>query len=65
MFYIPDHSYGNYYLDGVQILPNTTVKDLGVTMDCYLKFHEHTNPTVIRPTVFLALSAKLLTVYDN
>ena len=28
----PDHSYGDYYLDGVQILPNTTVKDLGVIL---------------------------------
>ena len=32
----------------MQILPNTTVKDLGVTMDCYIKFHEHTNLTVTK-----------------
>ena len=49
----PDHSYGDYYLDGVQILPNTTVKDLGVTMDCYLKFHKHTNLTVTKANLGL------------
>ena len=54
----PDHSYGDYYLDGVQILPNTTVKDLGVTMDCYLKFHEHTNLTVTKANHVLGLIRK-------
>ena len=39
----PDHSFGNYYLDGVQVSPTNIVKDLGVTMDSLLKFHEHTN----------------------
>ena len=42
----PDHPFGNYYLDGVQVLPTNIVKDLGVTMDSLLKFHEHTNLTV-------------------
>ena len=49
----PDHSYGDYYLDGVQILPNTTV-----TMDCYLKFHEHTNLTVTKANRVLGLIRK-------
>ena len=56
----PDHSYGDYYLDGIQILPNTTVKDLGVTMDCYLKFHEHTNLTVTKTNRVLGLIRKTL-----
>ena len=61
----PDHSYGDYYLDGVQILPNTTVKDLGVTMDCYLNLMNTLISQLLRPTVFLALSAKLLTVENQ
>ena len=39
----PDHSFGNYYLDGIQVSPTNIVKDLGVTIDSLLKFHEHTN----------------------
>ena len=34
------------YLDGVQVSPTNIVKDLGVTIDSLLKFHEHTNLTV-------------------
>ena len=50
------------YLDSVQISPNSVVRDLGVTMDCYLKFHEHTNLTVaIRQTASLVLSADYFT----
>ena len=51
----PDHFYGDYYLDGVQISPNSVVRDLGVTMDCYLKFHEHTNLTVTKANRVLGL----------
>ena len=32
----PDHFYGDHYLDGVQISPNSILRDLGVTMDYYL-----------------------------
>ena len=42
----PDHPFGNYYLDGIQVSPTNVVKDLGVTIDSLLKFHEHTNLTV-------------------
>ena len=42
----PDHSFGNYYLDGIQVSPTNIVKYLGVTRDSLLKFHEHTNLTV-------------------
>jgi len=54
----PNHSYGNYFLDGDQILPNNIVRDLGVTMDCLLKFHEHTNLTVAKANRVLGLIRK-------
>ena len=54
----PDHFYGDYYLDGVQISPNSIVRDLGVTMDYYLKFHEHTNLTITKANRVLGLIRK-------
>ena len=54
----PDHFYGDYYLDGVQISPNSIVRDLGVTMDYYLKFHEHTNLTISKANRVLGLIRK-------
>ena len=54
----PDHFYGDYYLDGVQISPNSIVRDLGVTMDCYLKFQEHTNLTINKANRILGLIRK-------
>ena len=35
------------------------MKDLGVTMDCYLKFHEHTTLTVTKANRVLGLIRKI------
>ena len=37
------HSYGSFYLNGILIDSITSHKDLGITFDDHLKFHEHTN----------------------
>ena len=42
----PSHSYGDYYLNGIKITTSTTVRDLGITIDSCLKFHDHTSFTV-------------------
>ena len=54
----PDHPFGNYYLDGIQVSPTNTVKDLGVTIHSLLKFHEHTNLTVSKANRVLGLIRK-------
>ena len=54
----PDHSLGNYYLDGVQVSSTSIVKDLGVTMDSLLKFHEHTNLTISKANHVIGLIHK-------
>ena len=53
----PDHPFGNYYLDSIQISPTNIVKDLGVTIDS-LKFHEYTNLTVSKANHVLGLICK-------
>ena len=53
-----DHPFGNYYLDGVQVSPTNTVKDLGVNIDSLLKFHKHTNLTVSKANRALRLIRK-------
>ena len=35
------------------------MRDLGVTMDCYLKFHEHTNLTVTKANLVLGLIRRI------
>ena len=54
----PDHPFGNYYLDGIQVSPTNIVKDLGVTINSLLKFHEHTNFTVSKANHVLGLICK-------
>ena len=57
---------GLYYLDGVQMhLANSIVKDLGVTMNCYLKFHEHTNLTVAKANHVLGLICRIFTAENQ
>ena len=58
----PDHSYGNHYLDSVEISPANIVKGLGVTMDSFLKFHEYINLTVSKTNRVLG---KLFTVENQ
>ena len=47
-----------YYLDGAQVSPTNIVKDLGVTMDSLLKFHEHVNLTISKANRVLGLICK-------
>jgi len=54
----PDHPFGNYYLDGIQVSPTNIVKDLGVTINSLLKFYEHTNLTVSKANRVLGLIRK-------
>ena len=61
----PDHPFGNYYLDGIQVSPTNIVKDLGVTIDSLLKFHEHTNLTVSKANRVLGLIRKTFQCRDQ
>ena len=54
----PDHPFGNYYLDGIQVSPTNIVKDMGVTIDSLLKFHEHTNLNISKANRVLRLIRK-------
>jgi len=36
------HCYGDYYMNGNVIISTESIKDLGITADCSLKFHSHT-----------------------
>ena len=55
----PSHSYGDYYLDGNVITACNAVKDLGVTVDNCLKFHDHTNLTITKTNRTLGLINKI------
>ena len=35
----PTHCYGGYYINGSVITPTESVKDLGIIIDPFLKFH--------------------------
>ena len=52
----PDHSFGNYVV--FRWSSSFTMKDLGVTMDSLLKFHEHTNLIVSKANRVLGLIRK-------
>ena len=55
----PSHSYGDYYLDGNKISTESSVRDLGVTIDNCLKFHNHTNLTITKANRILGLISKI------
>ena len=55
----PSHSYGDYYLDSNVITACDTVRDLGVTVDNCLKFHDHTNLTITKANRTLGLINKI------
>ena len=55
----PSHSYGDYYLDGNVITACNTVRDLGVTVDNCLKFHDHTNLSITKANRTLGLINKI------
>ena len=55
----PSHSYGDYYLDGNKIATINTVRDLGITIDSCLKFHDHTGLTITKANHILVLISKI------
>ena len=55
----PSHSYRDYYLDGNKITTESSVRDLGVTIDNCLKFHNHTNLTITKANCILGLISKI------
>ena len=54
----PIHLYGKYYINGSEITPTESVKDLGIIVDSSLKFHVHTSTVAARANRLLALINK-------
>ena len=46
-------------MHGIQVSPTNIVKDLGLTIDSFLKFHEHTNLAVSKANRVLELIHKI------
>ena len=55
----PSYFYGNYYLDGSKITTESSVRDLGVTIDNCLKFHNHTNLTITKANCIQGFISKI------
>ena len=54
----PIHLYGKYHINGSEITPTDSVKDLGIIVDSSLKFHMHTSTVAARANRLLALINK-------
>ena len=54
----PIHLYGKYHINGSEITPTESVKDLGIIVDSSLKFHMHTSTVAARANRLLALINK-------
>ena len=59
------HNYGSYSINGIQISPNDSIKDLGVIVDNQLKFHEHANSVVTKANRTLAIIRKSFNFTDK
>jgi len=52
------HCYGDYYMNGNVITSTESIKDLGITVDCSLKFHSHTAIVTTKANRILAVINK-------
>ena len=59
------HNYGSYSINGIQISPNDSIKDLGVIVDNQLKFHEHADSVVTKANRTLAIIRKSFNFTDK
>ena len=55
------HCYGEYYINDSVISPMESVKDLGITVNSFLKFHAHTSIVAARTNQMIALTKSLST----
>ena len=59
------HNYGSYSINGIQISPNDSIKDLGIIVDNQLKFHEHADSVVTKANRTLAIIRKSFNFTDK
>jgi len=52
------HCYGDYYMNGNVITSTESIKDLGITVDCSLKFRSHTALVTTKANRILAVINK-------
>ena len=54
--YGKNHGFGEYYMNGHPLTSVDHHKDLGVTFDCYLNFHQHTSEVASKANRVLQIS---------
>ena len=63
--YGKNHGFGEYYMNGHPLTSVDHHKDLGVTFDCHLNFHQHTSEVASKANRVLACMKRAFTDLNN